>query len=402
METSPLPGNELERVNRLSELDLDYTELNENLKDLAKLAAKVAGAEISLVNLIDSFTQYTVSNYGLDLDNMVREDSVCQYTIVAEESFEVKDLTADDRFKDKFYLQDSPLRYYFGVPLQTTEGYNLGALCILNSIRKEISPEKIEMLKLIANEIVNSLKSFQVIELLKNKLKEEVDVKHKVAHDIRGPLGGIISLASVISEQGDKNTLDEVLEFINLIRKSSSSLLDLADEILSVKKREVDQNTAKKDPEFSLKMFKDKLIKLYTPQSMQKQIQFSVNTTTSTEDAELPKNKLLQIAGNLVSNAMKFTPSGGQVTVNLGLELGKLGNRLQIEVQDSGIGMDKESIDFVLNGLLNSTEGTQGEKGYGFGLPLVRQIVHKMKGEMNISSEPAQGTSFRISIPVKH
>ena len=154
----PIPANEMDRIIKLSDFDLDYAEMQESFKDLTKLAAKVAGTEISLINLIDTFTQWTVSNYGLPLDQMPREDSVCQYTIVSKEFFEVENLADDDRFKDKFYVVEPPkLRYYFGVPLQTEDGYNIGALCVLDKIGKEITAEKIELLKIIADEIVNRL-----------------------------------------------------------------------------------------------------------------------------------------------------------------------------------------------------------------------------------------------------
>ena len=148
----PIPENELERITKLSELDLDYSEIKDSFNDLARLAAKVVGTSISLVNLIDSFTQWTVSNYGLPLEQMTRADSVCQYTIVSKESFEIKDLSEDDRFKDKFYVSGPPrVRYYFGVPLQTSDGFHLGALCVLDSTGKEITPEKVELLKIIAD-----------------------------------------------------------------------------------------------------------------------------------------------------------------------------------------------------------------------------------------------------------
>lgn len=164
----PVPENEMQRVIELSEFDLDYSSLDEQFKDLTKLAAKVAGTDISLINLIDSFTQWSVSNYGLDIQQMPREDSVCQYTIVTENFFEVKDLSADARFRDKFYVKDDPnLRYYFGVPLQADNGIQLGALCVLDTVGKEISPEKVEMLKIIADEIVNRLMITRVINGLK-------------------------------------------------------------------------------------------------------------------------------------------------------------------------------------------------------------------------------------------
>lgn len=396
MHKQPIPENEMDRLISLSDYDLDYTAFQDQFKDLAKLAAKVAGTEVSLVNLIDSFTQWTITNHGLDLDQMPREDSICQYTIATENPFEVKDLTEDDRFKDKFYVKDDPkLKYYYGVPLRTDEGYNLGALCVLDKDLKSLSPEKIELLKIIAAEIVSRLTAQKVITGLKNKLHDANESKKKVAHDIRGPLGGIIGLAQVISEQGHENEIDEVLEFINLIQRSGRSLLELADEILTTSKptREL------KADEFNLLIFKDKLEKLYTPQAVNKNITFTV--TTSVNSAEIPfsKNKLLQITGNLISNAMKFTPRGGKVTVDLALKVEETRNILQVNVTDTGVGLDQAGIDRILSGTKTSTDGTGGEAGYGFGLALVKHLIDSLHGTFHIYSQPGQGANFEVVLP---
>jgi signal transduction histidine kinase len=396
MHTNPIPENEIGRIISLSDYDLDYTSFQETFSDLAKLAAKVAGTSISLVNLIDTFTQWTVTNHGLNLDQMPREDSVCQYTIAGGEQFEVKDLKIDDRFKDKFYVADEPnLRYYFGIPLTTADGHNLGALCVLDRDLKTLSPEKIEMLKIIADEIVNRLNAHRLITGLKSSLHEANETKKKVAHDIRGPLGGIIGLAQVISEQGHDNEIDEVLEFINLIQRSGRSLLELADEILSMDKpaREL------KSDEFNLLVFKDKLEKLYTPQARNKNIDFVVSTSVNSSTIPFSKNKLLQITGNLVSNAMKFTPVNGKVTVDLSLKIEETQNLLQINVTDTGVGLNQQAIDTILKGLASSTNGTSGEQGYGFGLALVKHLVDALKGSMRIYSHPGQGANFEISLP---
>jgi signal transduction histidine kinase len=398
MHTNPIPKNEMGRILSLSDYDLDYTSFQDTFKDLAKLAATVAGTSISLVNLIDSFTQWTVTNHGLDIDQMPREDSVCQYTIsVPEPHFEIRDLTGDDRFKDKFYVVDGPkLKYYFGIPLKTSEGYNLGALCVLDRDLKTLSPEKIELLKIIAGEIVNRLNAHKMITGLKSKLHEANETKKKVAHDIRGPLGGIIGLAQVISEQGQENEIDEVLEFINLIQRSGRSLLELADEILST---DLPKPKDLKTDEFNLLVFKDKLEKLYTPQAKNKNIDFVINTSVNSDTIPFSKNKLLQITGNLISNAMKFTPVNGKITVDLGLKIEETQNMLQINVTDTGVGLGQDVINTILAGKATSTDGTSGEQGYGFGLALVKHLVDTLKGEMRIYSHPNQGANFEILLP---
>jgi signal transduction histidine kinase len=396
MQNTPIPNNEMERIISLSDYDLDYSTFQESFKDLAKLAAKVAGTDISLVNLIDSFTQWTITNHGLDIDQMPREESVCQYTITSDGHFEVPDLKSDDRFKDRFYVVDKPnLRYYFGVPLTTSEGHNLGALCVLDTDLKTLSPEKVELLKIIADEIVNRLNAYKLINGLKSRLHEANETKKKVAHDIRGPLGGIIGLAQVISEQGHENEIEEVLEFINLIQRSGRSLLELADEILTDGKP---QQELKAD-EFNLIVFKDKLEKLYTPQALSKNIQFVVTTSVNSATIPFSKSKLLQITGNLISNAIKFTPKDGKVTVDLSLKIEETQNLLQINVTDTGVGLNQAGIDNVLSGVASSTNGTGGEQGYGFGLALVKHLVDSLKGTMHIYSQPGQGANFEVILP---
>ena len=330
-----------------------------------------------------------------------REDSVCQYTIVAKENFEVQDLSADDRFKDKFYVAGEPkLRYYFGIPLQTDDGYNIGALCVLDKIGKEITPEKAELLKIIANEIVNRLTTTKLIESLSAKVKEAKDTQKKVAHDIRGPLGGIVGLAQIISEQGDSNKMEEVLELISLIQKSGNSLLELANEILSSETKTVDKTLEPNSHDFNLSVFKDKLEKLYLPQAVNKNVDFSVHISSGAEKIPFSKDKLLQIVGNLISNAIKFTLQKGKVTVDLCLSLGKIQNILKITVTDSGIGMDKKAISHISKGMASSTQGTSGEQGFGFGLALVKHLTEGLKGTMQIHSSPGEGAGFEIQLPL--
>jgi len=394
----PVPENELERLLSLSELDLDYSGLSDNLKDLTHLAAKVAGTDISLVNLIDSYTQWSVANHGLDLAQMPRDESVCQYTIMGNDPFEVSDLSVDVRFKENSYVKNPlSLRYYFGVPLKGNDGRNLGALCVLDKKLKILNPEKMELLQIIANEVANRIRSYGAINILKQRLDQVNSSKRKVAHDIRGPLAGIIGLSEIVAEQGKNNSLDDILEFVSLIHKSSRSLLDLADEILT-EEQEIRQIAAS---EFNLSVFKEKLVQLYLPQAQSKSVLFSVGINEIKGSIPFSKNKLLQIAGNLISNAIKFTPGHGSVGVELDLQVLQGRNVLSVTVKDTGLGMSPEVIYRIQRGDVSSTTGTSGEVGYGFGLPLVKHLIDSLHGTLEISSVPGAGTVFKVLLPQK-
>jgi len=397
-ETFPVPQNEMQRLLSLSELDLDYSELSEDFKDLAMLAAKVAGTDISLINLIDSYTTWTISGQGLEVQQTPREESLCQYTIMGQSQFEVSDLSLDHRFKDKDFTKEPlALRYYLGVPITDAQGYQIGSLCVVDKHPKNLSPEKIEMLRIIASQVIHRLQTYQVIRDLQCQVKNATETKSKVAHDIRGPLAGIIGLSNIIAQQGDSNTLSEVLDFIQLINKSSKSLLELADEILTE-----DQQTRKLSGNaMNLSVFKCKLEDLYTAQAKHKGINLQIQLDGGNTRAAFPKNKLLQITGNLISNAIKFTPQNGTVKVAMTLIEQSDQHLLHLTISDTGTGISEKALQHLADGNNSSTDGTSGEKGYGFGLELVKHLINGLGGTMEIHNIEGAGACFNVKLPFK-
>jgi signal transduction histidine kinase len=390
------PINELDRVLNLSDFDIDFTNLDANFKDLTKLAALIAGTDISLVGLIDTYTEWTISGYGLEATQTPRDETVCQYTIKEESYFEVPDMALDERFRNFECVTGSlALKYYLGVPLTTEEGYNIGALCVMDTRTKQIPYDKILQLKVLASEIVSKLKAIKMIEQLNYTVKDIKTNQKRVVHDIRGPVGGIVGLADIVCSQGADNDMDEVLEYMDLIKKSGESVLDLANEIMKAdKKAETNYNT-----DFTLLDFKQKLEELYIPQALNKNINYSVVTSALTEEVPCTKNKLLQITGNLISNAIKFTPDYGIIQVDLNLEVEEFRNRLTISVKDTGIGLSQERIDSVLNAEGVTTMGTSGEEGFGFGLVMVKNLIESLKGTLDINSVEGEGTEFVVVVP---
>jgi len=394
--SAPVIKNEMERVLNLSELELDYSELNEYLQDLTNLAARVTNSEISLVNLIDSFTQWSVSRTGIGLEQMQREDSVCQYTITGDEGLEIQNLEKDERFNDKFYVTADPnAKYYFGIPLKTKEGNNIGALCVLDSKPKSLDPEKKELLKLIANEVIRRLEFLKENNKLREQLRDLRENQKKVSHDIRSPLSGIIGMTEIIKAELNPDQAENIIKMLTAIRQTGESLIDLADQVMM---RDSEQKT---DDEYTCSDFAQKLNKLYSPQAQSKKINLTINTDGSSIDS-YPKNKLLQIVGNLISNSIKFTPEKGEVHVDLQTRKEEKDQvELFIKVADNGVGMDEKTKDEILIGGKKSTEGTKGETGFGYGLSLVKHLIDKADGTFRISSKSGEGSTFRIVLPMK-
>lgn len=395
--TRTIPANETERLASLFKLDLDYTALNDTFKDLSFLAAKITGTEISLISFIDSYTQWIVSRFGLEIYQTPIDDTVCQFTLGEEDHLEIEDLSKDQRFVAKDFIgEPMNLKYYLGVPLKSSNGLNIGSLCVIdNKLHGKLSDEKIEQLKIIARQIISRINDASSIKALQNKLRLQTDTYKKVAHDIRGPIAGIIGLADMIANDADEYPKDELQNMVGMMGKSGQSVLDLADEIL---KSSLDQLNCTAEV-FNLKIFKEKLEELYKPQAFNKQINLEIEANIAFETIQIKKDKLMQISGNLISNAIKFTPNGGNIKVLLDLFLETDHKTLVLEVQDSGMGISQEAIDEILKGTAESSTGTIGEKGYGFGLPMVRKLLNELNGEMHIESKIGQGSAFQIRIP---
>ncbi|WP_345949244.1 GAF domain-containing sensor histidine kinase [Mucilaginibacter sp. PAMB04274] len=389
-------AQEADRLRVLSEFDLDYELLQEAFSGLTAIAAQVTGANVTLVNLIDAYNSWTVAQTGAAMGQMDREEAVCHYTIATGQALEINDLSKDKRFKHRPYVTQAGLRYYYGVPLKAINGQHIGTLCVLDSVNKELTSDQKNLLHLLGKEVMARLENLKQLKLLKKANRQLLHEKKMVAHDIRGPIAGIIGLAQLICEQGEDNEMEEVLEYLKLIKDSGNSVLELAVEILDTDQRQTEQSA---EHLTNLSLLKEKIIHLFAPRIKDKGLSFSMQASMETDSVFFPKENLQQILGNLISNAVKFTPADGKITVELELVPEPNTYLLNIIVSDTGTGMDQEKVASILQGAALSTEGTSGEVGYGLGLNLVKQLVQDCHGKLMLSSQKGIGTTFKVSIP---
>jgi len=386
---------ELQRVKSLSEFDLEYDKLQPEFENLTRLAASIAGTDISLVNLIDSYTQWSVSHFGMAVIQMPREESVCNYTIQQEDYFEVRRLDLDERFMEMdFVTGEKGLKYYMGLPLTTKSGDRIGVLCVVDKDEKHLSEEKIDQLKIIAQEIVELLQLKKELYKTRKQANDAIQTKNKIVHDIRGPLNGIIGLTELALDE--ESNPEETLEFMQMIQEAGINMRELTEDILN----EAENSTEFKNNYFTPSTFAIRLEALYAPQARYKDVKLSFLFNEEIEGFHFSSKKLLQIAGNLISNAIKFTDKGGEVLVNLDIDTKMPEQKLLIEVNDSGIGITFERLEELRTGTPVSTDGTLGEKGFGLGLNLVSDLVHSLNGTMNISSKIGAGTNIKVEIPI--
>lgn len=387
--------SEFRRLRKLSEFDLDYLELHDEVKNLIEIAGIIAGTEISVLNLMDHTTQWSVSSKSRRPNSSPREDSICNYTIQSADPLEITRLDLDARFSEREYVKaENGFKYYLGIPIRLRSGENIGALCLLDRKEMKTSAEKQESLQLVVVEIVQKLEAKKELDKTLFSLSEITRIKNQVAHDVRGPLSGITALAEVVESEDIPQ--EEMREYFRLIKESGRGVLDLTEEILKNSRA----GKMFRSTQINLVQLKEKLDKLYQLSARTKKVDFEVSIAAESKPHFFSKRKLLSIVGNLISNAIKFTAAGGRVYVNLAIKNSDNGKILIIRVSDTGKGFSKEAIEDFHEDKLESTLGVAGEKGFGVGLKLVQEMVNELSGTMQIFSEENKGTEIEVKLPV--
>ncbi len=236
--------------------------------------------------------------------------------------------------------------------------------------------------------------------LLKNiELSETNATKDKffsiIAHDLRSPFQGILSVGELLSEHIDELEKEEIEEMAMMMYKTSKNTYELLENLLDWSRIQ----TGKLKPyptEIELKNSLMSLKLLMDSQAQRKDIQLQINAET---DAHVfaDQQMLNAVLRNLVSNAIKFTPRGG--TVNVCCEVKT--DFAEIAVSDTGIGIDNEVIGNLFKiDKVKSQNGTENEPGTGLGLLLCKEFMDKNNGSIRVSSKIGQGSTFFISLPL--
>jgi GAF domain-containing protein len=158
MTTPPIPPDETERLNLLHVLNLLDTKAEPIFDRITRLVAHILKVPIVLISLVDADRQWFKSRVGLEATEITRADSFCAHAIMQTEPMIVEDATQDVRFKDNPLVTGNPnIRFYAGVPLRSSGGLAIGALCVIDSKPRRLSVDEtnilIDLAELVSQEV---------------------------------------------------------------------------------------------------------------------------------------------------------------------------------------------------------------------------------------------------------
>ncbi|MCS7206087.1 MAG: GAF domain-containing protein [Leptospiraceae bacterium] len=212
----PKPPNEEERLKELYRLDVLDSGDDKVLDEIAKLAKAILGAPIGLITLIDAERQVLKSRVGLketvgeDIKQTPREIAFCAHAILSpDDVMIVTDATLDERFYDNPAVINSPnVRFYIGAPLVTSRGYPLGTLCTIDQKPREVTPEQVEALRILAKQVVAQME----LKATVRKLGKIFDIISKFV-----PRAALEHAYSVINEENTNYYLNENKYYLMMI-----------------------------------------------------------------------------------------------------------------------------------------------------------------------------------------
>jgi two-component system sensor histidine kinase VicK len=225
---------------------------------------------------------------------------------------------------------------------------------------------------------------------LEQSSQEKDRILRTVAHDLRNPLGGIASLTSAMVEDADYN--NEQIELLRVIKETAFDSLELINEIL-----EATSNTPtelQKQP-VDINSLLNNSVELMRFKAAEKNQKIILNTLDAPEEVMISREKIWRVISNLISNAIKFSSVGTEIHVGITDE----GDDIQIYVNDHGIGIPENIKSKVFNMFTDAKRsGTLGEKSFGLGLSICKQIIEKHNGKIWFESNSENGTTFYIRL----
>jgi len=214
-------------------------------------------------------------------------------------------------------------------------------------------------------------------------------------HELRTPMANIKAYAEMLA-LGEVVDVEQQKTFCNTINEEVTRLARFVDDLLYLSRMEVGATSLKRQ-ETDMERLLGEVAKKASPQMEQKNVAFEIDLPGKLPELVVDKDKLTVALVNLLGNAAKYTPEGGRVRLHV--EMAE--DTMQIDVEDTGIGISVEETPKVLEKFFRSADPrVHDQPGSGLGLSLSNEIVRLHGGKLNVHSEFNRGSKFTITLPV--
>ncbi|MGC9348887.1 MAG: ATP-binding protein [Anaerolineae bacterium] len=380
---------------------LELQEVLDRLTENTAKVMKVKGCTIRLLH--ETATQLClVSTYGLrdeylqkgclivDQNPLVRQ-------VLAGEIVAVPDVTADDRLQYPAEAAAEGIRSTLTAPLQG-RSRTLGIIRVYCDEVRCFTDDDAHYLTTVASHGSIAIENAMAYEAVQNLEEAKRKFVLMVTHELRSPVGVVRSLLNTMAK-GYAGELDELqADMINRALRRTEFLQTLIDDLLDLAAGKTGLRQLKKREPVNVQKVLTGIAERYRVPATEKQIDLALDVEADdpfyiSADAE----ELDRALTNLVSNAVKYTPEGGQVRITLEKEM----DNARLEVSDTGIGISEEALPHLFEEFYRAPNAkAQVKQGTGLGLVITKDIVTRYGGSIRVDSTVGEGTTFTLLLPL--
>jgi signal transduction histidine kinase len=364
------------------------------LQNLVRLATELCGAPFGVVNIISAEYQHQIGAWGVDPGVCSREDSMCAKVFLSRERTVVADASKDPRFADNPFVtgEIGEVRFYASVPLQTESGFVPGTLCVFSDKTKELSPEQVSMLEVLAKQVVELLElQHRTVQLDRtySELRESnaklAGFAGRVSHDLRIPLTTILGYVELVEDDPDVEPQSTAARYLDRIGASGRRMLGMLEDVLSYSRVGGGIQPA--------------LVSLgEVTEEVARDLGIENQGILAVQDLKLhaDRGQLRTLLQNLLSNAMNYSSPDRPLKISISGVSNYHG--ATVFVADNGKGIAPEDRAKVLEPLVRLRRQGDGP-GSGLGLATCSSIAKAHGGDLTLAETPGGGTTVAVSFP---
>ncbi len=274
----------------------------------------------------------------------------------------------------------------------------IGTLGVYSGSRDYFDEGDTDFLKLAAELVAIAIENVRADEAIENLIQERTRFMLEVAHNLRAPLSAALGMLDLLRDGYLGDVTDKQTEYFQRIDDRLRSLHQTIGELLTIA-RARDWSREIPDVLVGLAELAAHTERTFRDQSAQKKLRFAVHASEPLPEVDSGSDLLEQVMENLVSNAIKYTPEGGEVEVRFE-QTGE--NEVRISVRDTGIGIPVEEQDHLFREFYRASNAKRlTSSGTGLGLALVKQTVERHGGRLHLASAEGEGTTVVVYLPIR-
>jgi signal transduction histidine kinase len=315
--------------------------------------------------------------------------------IIEGEPFVTGQVTARELFQFGEALSAAHIQSVLFVPLHV-KGRVIGILGAYCEKPGRFGPEEVNFFRLAAGLVAVAVENVRAYDAVAAMSQERTWFMMKVAHNLRAPLAGMLSILEVVRDGYLGPINNDQSEYLRRLDRRARTMLALVNELMSLSHNR-QRRDAGRDAATELAVLARRIQRTFQDKAAEKRIGFQVSLPEGLPNVRGRLETVEQMLENLVSNAIKYTPAEGSVEVRFA----RANGTVRIEVNDTGIGIPAAERPKLFTEFFRAENAKAIEEvGTGLGLTIVKEIVDQLGGRIFMESEEGAGTIFVVHLPI--